>query len=490
MHDLAARGAVLSAMAALYGCPLRRLAAYDDGGENVRMDESIEHLAMPEVDPAAIMLGGSVDVSLEPRLPVQAPVGVAETLPRARFTTILLYSAANLGISLVGSLFGSAMPKYLDSYHLRPELIGLLSTERAVIGGLIAPALGHLSDRTRTRWGRRRPYFLLCVPLMAITLLVLGIHPPPVVVVLAIAVAGVAYAVSDPYLALMADIAPPDQRGQVGAGLGVAGLLGNLAFTAVAGLLWVRHEFAVFLCVAVGLLITFGLTFFTVREPLNPRVAPPIHINPLRYLRELLGYRELTKLLIAVTLGSMAGGAAPFTILFMTKTLRAPTGQAFFLLLMSASVTAIGMVPAGLLSGRIGKKWVLVGGGALGSVGALLAAQAPTVDWLIMPLILLGLNNAAISVLIVPLLVELIPIRRMGELLGVCGLILAIAAAIGAVCAGHLVNSAQPVTYRYTLIWAGVLGLCDIAILLTVHPERARASLIAEDSALAPTMGE
>ena len=44
---------------------------------------------------------------------------------------------------------------------LRPALAGAVPLVGRVVAGCFDPVMGRISDQTRTRWGRRRPYFLL-----------------------------------------------------------------------------------------------------------------------------------------------------------------------------------------------------------------------------------------------------------------------------------------------------------------------------------------
>ena len=420
-----------------------------------------------------------------------APTPSQATMPRVPLATALLFSVANVGANLVFAFFNFAMPNYLvDSYHLPPALVGLLANERSFVGGFIQPFVGRLSDRTRTRLGRRRPFFLVGVPLMALALLVLGLHPPFAVMIAVVPIAGFFLFIAfDPYLAMMADMTPPEQRGQVGAFLAVAAMLGTILLNLVAGFLWLKHEFAVFLFTAGGLVITFGITFVTVREPPHPIAAPQIPRNPLRYLGEVLRHHELTKYIIALGLFYLgAGGATPFLTLFATNALGVPSssGEPFFLVIIIVLCTALGAVPAGLLADRIGKKPVLIVGLALFSVGALGGSQVPSVTAAIPAMILVGLGNACPTALTIPLLADLIPVRRMGEFIGLGSFVWSIAQPIGSVFAGAFVNSALPSTYRYPFIWAGILIASAAAVMLTVRPAQARAALAIEDATLPP----
>ena len=172
--------------------------------------------------------------------------------------------------------------------------------------------------------------------------------------------------------------------------------------------------------------------------------------------------------------------------LFATKALHVPKDQAFFLVIIIVLCTALGAVPAGLLADRIGKKPVLIVGLALFSVGALVGSQAPSVTAAIPAMIVVGLGNACPTALTIPILSELIPVRRMGEFIGLGSFVWSIAQPIGSVGAGALVNGALPSTYRHAFIWAGILMACAAAVMLTVRPAKASASLAIEDAVLPP----
>lgn len=422
-----------------------------------------------------------------PSVSTQTPVN----LPRVSLRTAILYSVANIGLSLVTALFSTALPKYLDTYHLRPELIGLLSAEQPARGSLIGPFVGRLSDRLHTRVGRRRLFFLIGPPLTALTLVILGLHPPTSLMIALVAFSGLCAVANDPYLALMADMTPHEQRGQVGALLGLADLVGGIIFLVVAGVLWTAHQFAVFLLVAGGLLVAFAITFFAVQEPAQRLRTQRLPLNPLPYLRDVLRYHELPKYLAIATLSGMAkGGASPFLILLLTKTLRVPVGAAFFLALSVTVTSAIFVLPVGVLGDRIGKKPLLLAGALVASLGlgglAFLArAGVSGRGWILACLIVIGLAGSTGAALALPMLTELVPARRVGELIGLYSFIFSVAFVAGAVGAGHLITSTQLVTYGNPYIWSAVLYICAALVLMALDPAQARAAVAAEDAAMA-----
>ena len=82
---------------------------------------------------------------------------VALRLPTKRESW--LYAIANLGSSIPYQAFSAVVLFfYTDVKHLAPTTAALIMTIYAIWNAANNPILGHMSDRTRSRWGRRLPY--------------------------------------------------------------------------------------------------------------------------------------------------------------------------------------------------------------------------------------------------------------------------------------------------------------------------------------------
>jgi GPH family glycoside/pentoside/hexuronide:cation symporter len=97
------------------------------------------------------------------------------TLPR-----ILRYSCTSAGINLVGTtvsiwlLYFYAPPPDADAIQYLPiAQVGILLTLSQVWGAVIDPFIGHWSDTSRSRWGRRQPFMLGAAPLALIFMVLL-----------------------------------------------------------------------------------------------------------------------------------------------------------------------------------------------------------------------------------------------------------------------------------------------------------------------------
>src|SRR5437762_6853937 len=219
-------------------------------------------------------------------------------------TQSLLFAFGNLGANTVYSSLNRSVGLYLERYPGVPVwAVGLLSQERSFAGAFVQPVVGAWSDRTRTRIGRRKPFFIAGIAMTSASLLFLPGFPPivPMLVVLSVNAFFLNVAV-DPYLALMADIVPERQRGRVGAVLSIANMIGQILATLFGVFLWDRSPELVFILVAAVLVISWTITTLGVREPdAPPRPTEPIRIDPASYVRGLLAERELVKYVLAAS---------------------------------------------------------------------------------------------------------------------------------------------------------------------------------------------
>jgi len=159
----------------------------------------------------------------------------------------------------------------------------------AVIGNVL---FGRFSDRTTSRWGRRRPWIVggTVVMTLAFMVMALGQTVPVVTAGWCLAQLG-ANATLAPFIATISDQVPKFQRGTVSSLLGIAQNVGILGGTYVAQLF--QHQMVILFVVPSILAIGAMLLFAFVLPDQRLRVRPPrmtvgewittFWLNPLKY---------------------------------------------------------------------------------------------------------------------------------------------------------------------------------------------------------------
>jgi GPH family glycoside/pentoside/hexuronide:cation symporter len=101
---------------------------------------------------------------------------VAEKLPRR---TKFIYGAGDTGFSLTSTIIGAYFAIFLtDIVGIAPGIAAAAIFIGRSWDYINDPIIGHITDRTRTRWGRRRPYLIFGALPFALTFLLLWVVPP------------------------------------------------------------------------------------------------------------------------------------------------------------------------------------------------------------------------------------------------------------------------------------------------------------------------
>jgi MFS family permease len=259
--------------------------------------------------------------------------------------------------------------------------LSLLEGIGTVVAVVWQPVAGNLSDRTRTPWGRRRPFMLVGTAGDLVFLLGLALSGSFWPLVLSYALLQLASNTAQgPYQGLAPDVVPEDQRGRASGFYGLANLLGTLGGTLVAGTILARAgRPAALLSIAVVLAVSVLVTTLGVPERRDlppPRVAPALEMvrdtfaTPLRYpdFLWLMGSRLL--ILMGVV------GIQSFVFFYFadtffngsrSQTSTAAAGVVGLVVLLAILVTW----PAAWLSDRVGRKPLIVAGGTVAAAGVL-----------------------------------------------------------------------------------------------------------------------
>lgn len=221
-----------------------------------------------------------------------------------------------LGLNIRNNAVGNTFMPYLVAAFapeaVRNSALGGMRTAGLIIAMLVQPAAGLLSDRSTSRFGRRRPYIFFGVLLDLLFLVLIAISQNYWALLVAILLIQFSSNLSHGALqGLIPDLVPEDQRGMASGVKAIMELLPLLilAFTVAS---WVGEGLFTFAVAATGgaLLLIMLLTLLLVKEePLRVKPTTPILQPMLRVLGMLGGILAgaVAGLLGGVVIGGIAG---------------------------------------------------------------------------------------------------------------------------------------------------------------------------------------
>ena len=277
---------------------------------------------------------------------------------------------------------------YAESHGLSLALVGAILFFTRLTDIITEPAIGILSDRTRSRWGRRKPWIVAGLPFLMLGIWMVFAPPvrvTPAYAVFWIAVTYIAFNIVDtPYKAWGAELSKSySGRTRVAGwreGFGIASSMGALLLifalqrSGMGGtadlMFWLGTSFVVLM----PLLFAVGL-FFVPEPAVEVVTVPPVSAREaIAVLFENKAFMRLLGGLIVLMAGAIIG--ASLHLIVMEKVFDAK--HLFPIILAGENVAGLLSLPFWLrLSKRIGKHRAL----AIGTLGmALLSFPIPLID--------------------------------------------------------------------------------------------------------------
>ncbi len=279
----------------------------------------------------------------------------------------LAYGAGGLGTAVAGSMFLFFFSFYLtDVVRLTPLLVAVIQLVRNGWDAVNDPLIGALTDRTRTRWGRRKPFILLGLIPFGLLFALLW-HVPPTrapwataswVIVLILLYDCAASMLSVPYSALTPELTRSyDERTSLNGFRQAFSMLGGLLVGGTGEYLIAHTGWAKtgWLFGALSALPFIAVLLF-VKERHSVAAPPRKEPGPLQLFRRTLKNRAFV-VALAVYLLSWTAVSVTSTmfIYFLTHTLK--MGGQVFIALLAVQLAALGSIPAIVwLSNRCGKR--------------------------------------------------------------------------------------------------------------------------------------
>lgn len=322
-----------------------------------------------------------------------------------------------------------------DTITPDPRPVAWMVAASAITATLTTLLMGTLSDRTRSRWGRRRPYILVGYVLWGLSTILF----PTVAYIKVASLAVVMVVIADSVMtffgstandaafsAWTADVATSDTRGRVEGVLNLSLFLAQIVSMVAAGILIDSFGYFIFFYSLGGIVMLVGLVAGSLlQETSLPEIEeqrPSFWTEFAELFRAdvLKSNRKLFILLLFIMISSIGMQVSlPYLIVYLenyvgvTKTEFSIIGGAVML------GSAIFAIPFGILADRWNKRLMIAIATIVSSLGGILLSLVSTLPLLALTGLFWQAFSVAASIASVAWLKDLLPEQNRGKFLGI-----------------------------------------------------------------------
>ena len=397
--------------------------------------------------------------------------------PKLDYKKTFLLGFGFLGVSVMWLVYNTYVPIFLQAgnpdfrtsgavtvgFGLSAGLSGLIMTLDNIAAFFIQPFVGLLSDRTRTRIGRRMPYILAGAPIAAIAfiLIPIAVNRIPAQLsgqsaqlggqlaffMIAIGLMLLAMAVfRTPVIALMPDITPSPLRSKANGVINMMGGIGGLLATFGGAILYRLDKIAPFVAGSLIMLVAILIVFLTIREPREyaAELKRESWWDTLRQVSAIPGEARKSLVLILLAIFSWFVGYNAIETFFSSyATFHLGVSESTASILLGCfSITFIAFsIPGGMLAEHWGRRRTILTGLAIFAVLLLLAAFLPYVAAIAALLFLGGIAWSLVNINSLPMIVDLAPNDgALGTYTGLYYISGTLAAIVGPILNGWIID--------------------------------------------------
>jgi maltose/moltooligosaccharide transporter len=396
--------------------------------------------------------------------------------PRFPWGRTFLLGFGFFGISILWPLFNSLIPPMLEDLGLSALVIGFILTWDNIINMFVQPWIGSLSDRTHSRFGRRKPFLMLGAPLAAIFfILVPFVRENFVLIALAILGTNIGMALfRSPTIAYLGDLFLPGERSKANGVINLMGGLGGAVALFGGGALYKLGVPLPFIVGAGVMLVAILVVLLAVREPAAPSSVSG-EANPgLRdAIRQVATGPDVSGLyLLAAIFAWFVGWNAmeAFFTIYARSVLGVSVGSGTQMLTAFAAALIVFAIPSGLIATRIGRKPTILTGLIGMLLGLAVGAFVRNPTLLLVVLGVMGGFWALVNINSLPMIYDLSGQKSIGAYTGLYYFASSAAAITGPILGGQLIDLTGPASIW---IFSAIFMAGAVGCMLLVKPKAA-----------------
>jgi Na+/melibiose symporter-like transporter len=360
--------------------------------------------------------------------------------------------------------------------------LGLLTLAGLLLAMFVQPIAGGISDRSRFKWGKRRPFILIGGAVSLVLLPGIGAANSFIAIFIVYCLLQVASNTAQgPYHAFIPEFLPKEKHGRASGVKALMEVAGGAIMVLVSSLFMDRYTHGqgsgwlwmvlgiLFLVMAAAILITL----FTVKETPVYGAIPQISLTTklTRELKNIFSNRVIVWFLVSRLLVYMAFTTIQqFALYFLTDVIGVsnPAEATAKFLIFAVAGMLISVWPAGYFSDRFGRKSISMGAGLLGAVGIGIIALSREYNTVLWAAALIGVAMGAFNSANWALATDLAAKGEEGQYLGIANIATAggaaLARAIGP--AIDFFNGRQPLLGYDVMLWACIAYFVIGALLI------------------------
>jgi len=288
------------------------------------------------------------------------------------YKTTFLIGLGFFTMGLMDPLYDTYIPIFLNKFLESKSLIGLIMTLDNVFAIFLIPIVSAISDRTRTRIGRRMPFIITTLPLTAIAF---GLIPFTALTTLWALIISIfllnvfKQSARGPVVALMPDIIPGELRSEANGVIntmgGIAAIVGTIGLAQLMDIplqlpgRGPTQDILAFPVAGILVLLSALLLFFFVHERHESYETAEKSRPVKESLRLILSAEDKSAFLILLSiLCWFIGyqGVLPFIGLYSKEFLQTTSGTAALAAGMVGIAYAIFAIPSGIIAHKKGRK--------------------------------------------------------------------------------------------------------------------------------------